>query len=71
MEICWSYISKEHNDKPLKSSDPFTVFSTNQVLIILVYDFKGGIFRKVKIQAIKINKRSKNKIDMKGRKNLR
>ena len=46
----------------LKSSNSFTVLSTNQVLIILVYDIKDGTRRKVQILAIKIIKRLENKI---------
>lgn len=62
MQRCAGDIFQKNTIMSLKSSNPFTVFSTNEVLIILVYDIKDGIRRKVQILAIKIIKRSENKI---------
>lgn len=62
MQRCAGDIFQKNTIMSLKSSNPFTVFSTNEVLIILVYDIKDGICRKVQILAIKIIKRSENKI---------
>lgn len=66
MQRCAGDIFQKNTIMSLKSSNPFTVFSTNEVLIILVYDIKDGIRRKVQILAIKIRDQ-KIRYNMKGR----